>query len=92
MILLWLLFTILAYGLTAGGGVDWFQGEHGPLSSLTTVYLPLLGGPYVALIAAKTVVGVRVENGSMAKPAPKPTPAAADPCATSSRTTAAGPT
>lgn len=74
VILLWLLFTILAYGLTAGGGVDWFQGEHGPLSSLTTVYLPLLGGPYVALIAAKTVVGVRVENGSMAKPAPKPTP------------------
>ncbi|MEV6574194.1 hypothetical protein [Streptomyces sp. NPDC051577] len=74
VILLWLLLTILAYGLTVGGGVDWFQGEHGPLSSLTTVYLPLLGGPYVALIAAKTIVGVRVENGSLAKPAPKPTP------------------
>lgn len=27
----------------------------------------------MALIAAKTVVGIRVENGSMAKPAPKPT-------------------
>ncbi|MFJ3205027.1 hypothetical protein [Streptomyces sp. NPDC086989] len=73
VILVWLLLTILAYGLTAGGGVGWFTGEHGPLSSLTTVYLPLLGGPYVALIAAKTVVGIRVENGSMAKPAPKPT-------------------
>ncbi|WP_234321053.1 hypothetical protein [Streptomyces katrae] len=74
VILVWLLLTILAYGLTAGGGAGWFAGEHGPLSSLTTVYLPLLGGPYVALIAAKTVVGIRVENGSMAKPAPKPTP------------------
>ncbi|MET9321768.1 hypothetical protein ABZX75_16480 [Streptomyces sp. NPDC003038] len=73
VILLWLLLTILVYGLTAGGGVDWFQGEHGPLSTLTTVYLPLLGGPYVALIAAKTVVGMRVESGGMAKPAPKPT-------------------
>nr|WSW60075.1 hypothetical protein OG513_16620 [Streptomyces sp. NBC_00998] len=73
VILVWLLLTILAYGLTAGGGADWFAGEHGPLSSLTTVYLPLLGGPYVALIAAKTVVGIRLENGSMAKPAPKPT-------------------
>ncbi|WP_406512199.1 hypothetical protein OG851_16970 [Streptomyces sp. NBC_00161] len=73
VILVWLLLTILAYGLTAGGGADWFAGEHGPLSSLTTVYLPLLGGPYVALIAAKTVVGIRLENGTMAKPAPKPT-------------------
>lgn len=43
VILVWLLLTILAYGLTAGGGVGWFTGEHGPLSSLTTVYLPLLG-------------------------------------------------
>ncbi|MFF3861656.1 hypothetical protein [Streptomyces sp. NPDC002209] len=73
VILVWLLLTILAYGLTAGGGADWFAGEHGPLSSLTTVYLPLLGGPYVALIAAKTVVGIRLENGTMAKPAPRPT-------------------
>ncbi|MFI1150387.1 hypothetical protein [Streptomyces sp. NPDC020817] len=73
VILVWLLLTILAYGLTAGGGAGWFSGEHGPLSPLTTVYLPLLGGPYVAMIAAKTVVGIRVENGSMAKPAPKPT-------------------
>ncbi|MCX4526223.1 MULTISPECIES: hypothetical protein [unclassified Streptomyces] len=73
VILVWLLLTILAYGLTAGGGADYFQGEHGPLSSLTTVYLPLLGGPYVALIAAKAVVGIRVESGTMAKPAPKPT-------------------
>ncbi|MFF4103503.1 hypothetical protein [Streptomyces sp. NPDC001903] len=73
VILVWLLLAILAYGLTAGGGAGWFGGEHGPLSSLTTVYLPLLGGPYVAMIAAKTVVGIRVENGSMAKPAPKPT-------------------
>ncbi|MFG2985324.1 hypothetical protein ACGFYQ_29365 [Streptomyces sp. NPDC048258] len=73
VVLVWLLLTTLVYGLTAGGGIGWFQGEHGPLSSLTTVYLPLLGGPYAALIAAKTVVGIRVENGSMAKPAPKPT-------------------
>ncbi|MEV0416169.1 hypothetical protein AB0I68_36820 [Streptomyces sp. NPDC050448] len=73
VILVWLLLTILAYGLTVGGGAAWFAGEHGPLSSLTAVYLPLLGGPYVALIAAKTVVGIRLENGSMAKPAPKPT-------------------
>lgn len=73
VILVWLLIATLGYGLTAGGGVDWFQGEHGPLSSLTSVYLPLLGGPYVAMIAAKTVVGMRVENGSMAKPAAKAT-------------------
>nr|WSX51524.1 hypothetical protein OG409_22855 [Streptomyces sp. NBC_00974] len=71
VILLWLLCATLAYGLTAGGGVDWFQGSDGPLSSLTSVYLPLLGGPYAALIAAKAVVGLRVEHGSMAKPAPK---------------------
>lgn len=71
VILLWLLCATLAYGLTAGGGVDWFQGPDGPLSSLTTVYLPLLGGPYAALIAAKAVVGLRVEHGTMAKPAPK---------------------
>ncbi|MEW2136729.1 hypothetical protein AB0892_09050 [Streptomyces sp. NPDC005409] len=73
VILGWLLLAILGYGLTAGGGVRYFQGADGPLSTLTTVYLPLLGGPYVALIAAKTVVGMRVEKGSMAKPAPKPT-------------------
>ncbi|WP_251072958.1 hypothetical protein [Streptomyces sp. ISL-43] len=73
VLLLWLLLTTLAYGLTAGGGTDWFRGADGPLSNLTTVYLPLLGGPYTALIAAKTVVGMRVEHGSMAKPAPKDT-------------------
>ncbi len=73
VVLLWLLLALLAYGLTAGGGIGWFQGEHGPMSNLTSVYLPLLGGPYVAMIAAKTVVGLRVENGTMAKPAPKPT-------------------
>ncbi|WP_329195850.1 MULTISPECIES: hypothetical protein [unclassified Streptomyces] len=73
VILVWLLLTCLAYGLTAGGGVAWFQGEHGPLSNLTTVYLPLLGGPYLALIGAKTVVGIRVQNGSLAKPAARPT-------------------
>lgn len=73
VILLWLLLATLGYGLTAGGGADWFQGEHGPLSPLTTVYLPLLGGPYVAMIAAKAVVGMRVENGTMAKPAAKST-------------------
>ncbi|MFE2287926.1 hypothetical protein ACFXDJ_27635 [Streptomyces sp. NPDC059443] len=71
VILVWLLLAILVYGLTAGGGVAWFQGPDGPLSSLTSVYLPLLGGPYAAMIGAKAVVGVRVENGSMAKPAPK---------------------
>ncbi|QES58912.1 hypothetical protein DEJ51_13015 [Streptomyces venezuelae] len=74
VILLWLLLAILSYGLTAGGGVAYFRGADGPLSTLTTVYLPLLGGPYVALIAAKAVVGLRVEHGSMAKPAAKPTP------------------
>ncbi|MFD5145114.1 hypothetical protein [Streptomyces sp. NPDC058401] len=73
VILLWLLLATLGYGLTAGGGVAWFQGPEGPLSSLTTVYLPLLGGPYAALIAAKAVVGMRVERGSMAKPPPKGT-------------------
>lgn len=73
VILVWLLLATLGYGLTAGGGPDWFQGPDGPLSSLTTVYLPLLGGPYAALIAAKAVVGIRVERGSLAKPAPKGT-------------------
>uniref|UniRef100_A0AAU2JPZ2 IPT/TIG domain-containing protein n=1 Tax=Streptomyces sp. NBC_00049 TaxID=2903617 RepID=A0AAU2JPZ2_9ACTN len=73
VVLVWLLLAILAYGLTAGGGIPYFGGSDGPLSTLTTVYLPLLGGPYVALIGAKTVVGLRVESGSMAKPAPKPT-------------------
>ncbi|MFF3676962.1 hypothetical protein ACFYYS_23675 [Streptomyces sp. NPDC002120] len=73
VILVWLLLAILAYGLTAGGGVGYFRAADGPLSQLTTVYLPLLGGPYVALIAAKTVVGLRVENGTLAKPAAKPT-------------------
>ncbi|MFF2791363.1 hypothetical protein ACFVT6_32190 [Streptomyces sp. NPDC058049] len=73
VILVWLLLAILGYGLTAGGGVAYFRGTDGPLSTLTTVYLPLLGGPYVALIAAKAVVGLRVEHGSMAKPAAKPT-------------------
>ncbi|MFC9298248.1 hypothetical protein ACFTWH_11450 [Streptomyces sp. NPDC057011] len=72
VLLVWLLLTILAYGLTAGGGIPYFQGADGPLSTLTTVYLPLLGGPYAALIGAKTVVGIRVEHGSLAKPAPKP--------------------
>ncbi|MEU3776494.1 hypothetical protein AB0F11_25505 [Streptomyces sp. NPDC032472] len=73
VILVWLLTTILLYGLTAGGGIRYFTGDPGPLSSLTTVYLPLLGGPYVALIAAKAVVGIRLENGSLAKPAAPPT-------------------
>ncbi|MEU6901466.1 MULTISPECIES: hypothetical protein [Streptomyces] len=74
VILVWLLLAILGYGLTAGGGVAYFRGADGPLSTLTTVYLPLLGGPYVALIAAKTVVGLRVEHGSLAKPPAPPTP------------------
>ncbi|MFD6231045.1 hypothetical protein ACFWFZ_29905 [Streptomyces sp. NPDC060232] len=73
VILVWLLLAILGYGLTAGGGVTYFRGADGPLSTLATVYLPLLGGPYVALIAAKTVVGLRVEHGSLAKPAAPPT-------------------
>ncbi|MFD9105076.1 hypothetical protein ACFVZN_28880 [Streptomyces virginiae] len=74
VILVWLLLAILGHGLTAGGGVSYFRGTDGPLSPLTTVYLPLLGGPYVALIAAKTVVGLRVEHGSLAKPPAPPTP------------------
>ncbi|WP_329101301.1 hypothetical protein [Streptomyces sp. NBC_01439] len=73
VILVWLLLAILGYGLIAGGGTAYFRGTDGPLSTLTTVYLPLLGGPYVALIAAKAVVGLRVEHGSMAKPAARPT-------------------
>ncbi|MFI7358726.1 hypothetical protein ACIBTP_32945 [Streptomyces avidinii] len=73
VILLWLLLAILGHGLTAGGGVAYFRGTDGPLSTLTTVYLPLLGGPYVALIAAKAVVGLRVEHGTLAKPAARPT-------------------
>ncbi|MFJ3975148.1 hypothetical protein [Streptomyces sp. NPDC090021] len=73
VILVWLLLTTLGHGLTAGGGVRYFQGPDGPLSPLTTVYLPLLGGPYVALIAAKAVVGLRVEHGTLAKPAAPPT-------------------
>ncbi|MFD7628676.1 hypothetical protein ACFV7Q_22025 [Streptomyces sp. NPDC059851] len=73
VILVWLLLTVLAYGLTQGGGTRYFTGEPGPLSSLTTVYLPLLGGPYVALVAAKAVVGIRLENGTLAKPAARPT-------------------
>ncbi len=73
VILLWLLLAILGYGLTAGGGVAYFRGADGPLSTLATVYLPLLGGPYVALIAAKAVVGLRVEHGTLAKPAARPT-------------------
>lgn len=45
VLLIWLLLAILAYGLTAGGGVSYFAGTgpDGPLSSLTSVYLPLLG-------------------------------------------------
>ncbi|MFJ3925489.1 hypothetical protein [Streptomyces sp. NPDC090022] len=69
VILVWLLITTLGYGLAAGGGIDYFTAPNGPLSSLTSVYLPLLGGPYVALIAAKTVVGVRIQNGTLNKPA-----------------------
>ncbi|OKK16924.1 hypothetical protein AMK16_23630 [Streptomyces sp. CB00455] len=71
VILVWLLLTTLGYGLTAGGAAGYFRGGHGPLSALTTVYLPLLGGPYAALIGAKTVVGMRVEKGTLAKPAPR---------------------
>lgn len=43
VILVWLLLATLGYGLTAGGGTDWFQGPDGPLSCLTTVYLPCSG-------------------------------------------------
>ncbi|UQX01487.1 hypothetical protein [Streptomyces sp. RerS4] len=74
VILVWLLLATLAHGLIAGGGAAYFRGSDGPLSTLTTVYLPLLGGPYVALIGAKAVVGIRLEHGSMAKPAPKSLP------------------
>ncbi|WP_234327922.1 hypothetical protein [Streptomyces sp. NRRL F-2664] len=74
VVLVWLLLAVLGHGFTAGGGVAYFRGTDGPLSNLTTVYLPLLGGPYVALIAAKTVVGLRVEHGSLAKPPAAPTP------------------
>ncbi|MBW5486902.1 hypothetical protein GPJ59_34980 [Streptomyces bambusae] len=69
VILVWLLVTILGWGLVAGGGTAYFTGPHGPLDSLATVYLPLLGGPYAALIAAKTVVGLRVQQGTLDKPA-----------------------
>lgn len=32
VVLVWLLLATLGYGLTAGGGAAWFEGEHGPLS------------------------------------------------------------
>ncbi|MFJ7168083.1 hypothetical protein ACIQUV_21540 [Streptomyces globosus] len=70
VILVWLLLTVLAHGLTTGAGTDYFNADPGPLSPLATVYLPLLGGPYTALIGAKAVVGIRLEHGTLAKPAP----------------------
>ncbi|MDJ0380594.1 hypothetical protein [Streptomyces sp. G-G2] len=73
-LLLWMLLVLLVYGLTQG--IGWFRGPRDPFQSLTSVYLPLLGGPYLALIGAKGVVGVRVQNGHLFKPEKKPEPGA----------------
>ncbi|WP_330330839.1 hypothetical protein OHS33_14645 [Streptomyces sp. NBC_00536] len=78
-LLVWMLVVLLGYGLTQG--IGWFHGPDNPLGPLTGVYLPLLGGPYLALIGAKGVVGVRVQNGRLFKPEKKPAPAAAGPAA-----------
>ncbi|MER5929655.1 hypothetical protein [Streptomyces sp. NPDC002054] len=72
VVLVWLLLVVLGYGILAGDGIAYFHRPDGPLAPLATVYLPLLGGPYVALIAAKAVVGLRVEQGTLAKPGPGP--------------------
>ncbi|MEV4195809.1 hypothetical protein [Streptomyces toxytricini] len=69
VILIWLLLAVLAHGLATGTGTDYFNADPGPLSPLATVYLPLLGGPYTALIGAKAVVGIRLQHGTLAKPA-----------------------
>ncbi|MET9698099.1 hypothetical protein ABZY31_14405 [Streptomyces sp. NPDC006529] len=74
-LLVWMLLVLLAYGLTRG--IGWFQGPQNPFSSLTSVYLPLLGGPYLALIGAKGVVGLRVQHGHLFKPEKKSAPGAA---------------
>ncbi|MEV7613998.1 hypothetical protein [Streptomyces sp. NPDC089799] len=73
VLLVWLLLVILGYGVFSGEGTAWFhRTPDGPFDPLTTVYLPLLGGPYAALIAAKAVVGMRIQQGSLTKPGPAP--------------------
>ncbi|MFG2293702.1 hypothetical protein [Streptomyces sp. NPDC048603] len=82
VLLVWLLLVSLGYGMFSGEGIAWFHRDpDGPFSALTTVYLPLLGGPYAALIAAKAVVGMRVQQGSLAKPGPAPAAGAGAPAA-----------
>ncbi|WP_284578523.1 hypothetical protein [Streptomyces sp. 2P-4] len=70
VILVWLLLAVLAHALTTGHSTRYLNADPGPLSPLATVYLPLLGGPYTALIGAKAVVGIRLQHGTLAKPAP----------------------
>ncbi|MER5732475.1 hypothetical protein ABT084_29770 [Streptomyces sp. NPDC002138] len=74
-LLVWMLIVLLGYGLTQG--IGWFRGPEHPFASLTEVYLPLLGGPYLALIGAKGVVGLRVQNGHLFKPEKQPAPGTA---------------
>ncbi|GGT08011.1 MULTISPECIES: hypothetical protein [Streptomyces] len=69
VILVWLLVAVLAHALTTGDSTRYLNADPGPLSPLATVYLPLLGGPYTALIGAKAVVGIRLQHGTLAKPA-----------------------
>ncbi|MFD7028086.1 hypothetical protein ACFWAR_08655 [Streptomyces sp. NPDC059917] len=73
-LLVWMLIVLLGYGLTRG--IGYFRGPENPFGPLTDVYLPLLGGPYLALIGAKGVVGLRVQNGRLFKPEKQPAPGA----------------
>ncbi|MFJ7208800.1 hypothetical protein ACIQWR_35380 [Streptomyces sp. NPDC098789] len=76
-LLVWMLIVLLGYGLTQG--IGWFRSPENPFGPLTDVYLPLLGGPYLALIGAKGVVGLRVQNGRLFKPEKQPAPGTPDP-------------
>ncbi|MET3986642.1 hypothetical protein [Streptomyces sp. PvR034] len=73
-LLVWMLIVLLGYGLTQG--IGYFRSPENPFGPLTGVYLPLLGGPYLALIGAKGVVGLRVQNGRLFKPEKQPAPGA----------------
>ncbi|MEV7420307.1 hypothetical protein [Streptomyces sp. NPDC089919] len=69
VILVWMLLVLLGYAVATGKGLDYFTPAHGPgpLSALSPTYLELLGGPFVAVVGAKAVVGGRLKTGSMTK-------------------------
>ncbi|MFI8104132.1 hypothetical protein [Streptomyces sp. NPDC086023] len=77
-VLVWMLLVLLGYAVATGKGLAYFTppgaAATGPLAPLSPTYLELLGGPFVAMIAAKAVVGGRLKTGSMTK-APSGTPA-----------------